>query len=211
MKKPIPVFLIAMCLFLVIGISIVLFTDKLDFQSTLNSSNTPFLDQLTPTLTHVGDGLFAFGLVILIAIFFQKRSALLLFMSYAGSSIITQILKRTIFIDAKRPMYYFDKVATYHKIDGFVYHYSNSFPSGHTTTCFAIFTVLAYLHAQTNLARILCFVFALLFSLTRVYLSQHFIIDVIAGATIGYLTTLLILKLSENKFEKLEVPLFQRK
>jgi membrane-associated phospholipid phosphatase len=108
-------------------------------------------------------------------------------------------------------MYYFDKVATYHKIDGFVYHYSNSFPSGHATTCFAIFTVLAYLHAQTNLARILCFVFALLFSLTRVYLSQHFIIDVIAGATIGYLTTLLILKLSENKFEKLEVPLFQRK
>ena len=74
MKKPIPVFLIAMCLFWVLGISIVLFTDKLDFQSTLNSFNTPFLDQLTPTLTHVGDGLFAFGLVILIAIFFQKRS-----------------------------------------------------------------------------------------------------------------------------------------
>jgi hypothetical protein len=211
MKKPISVFLIAMSLFWVIGISIVLFTDKLDFQSTLNSFNTPFLDQITPSLTHVGDGLFACGLVILMAVFFQKRSAMLLFMSYAGSSIITQILKRTLFIDSKRPMYYFDKVANYHKIDGLVYHYSNSFPSGHATTCFAIFTILAYLHAQTNLARILCFVFALLFSLTRVYLSQHFILDVIAGATIGYLTTLLILKLSENKFEKLEVPLFQRK
>ena len=211
MKKTIPVFLFAMSLFWVLGISIVLFTDKLDFQSKLNSFNTPFLDQITPTLTHVGDGLFAFGLVILIAIFFQKRSALLLFISYAGSSIITQILKRTIFIDAKRPMYYFDKVPTYHKIEGLVYHYSNSFPSGHATTCFAIFTILAYLHAQTNLARILCFVFALLFSLTRVYLSQHFLIDVITGATIGYLTTILILRLAKNKLEKLEAPLFKRK
>lgn len=211
MKKTNLVFLFAMSLFWILGITIVLFTDKLDFQSTINAFNTPFLDQLTPTLTHVGDGLFAFGLVILIAIFFQKRSALLLFMSYASSSIITQILKQTIFATSKRPMYYFDKVPTYHKIEGLVYHYSNSFPSGHATTCFAIFTLLAYLHAQTNLARILCFVFALLFSLTRVYLSQHFIIDVIAGATIGYLTSMLMVRLANNKFAQLEAPLFHRK
>jgi membrane-associated phospholipid phosphatase len=80
----------------------------------------------------------------------------------------------------------------------------NSFPSGHATTCFAIFTTFAFI-SRDNKLRALLAVLAILFALTRVYLSQHFLEDVLVGSLIGTLTAVFIgLYMFNNRFlEKL--------
>jgi membrane-associated phospholipid phosphatase len=71
-------------------------------------------------------------------------------------------------------------------------HTQNSFPSGHSTTCFAIFTSLALFFWKNQKLQFVLSICAILFSLTRVYLSQHFLEDVIAGSLIGTITAVLV-------------------
>ncbi|NJK86360.1 MAG: phosphatase PAP2 family protein [Bacteroidales bacterium] len=75
-----------------------------------------------------------------------------------------------------------------------------SFPSGHATSAFALFFCLAVLVHQNSM-KLLFFMSALLISFSRVYLSQHFLLDVYVGSFIGLIISILFCKwiyLSEN-------------
>jgi len=65
-------------------------------------------------------------------------------------------------------------------------HSSNSFPSGHTTSAFALATVLVLIFRKQKIA-IPCLIGATLVAYSRIYLAQHFLQDTIAGALIGTL------------------------
>ena len=63
-----------------------------------------------------------------------------------------------------------------------------SFPSGHTIGAFALYSVLAMIFAETR-PRLGVF-FALLgaaVALSRIFLVQHFLVDVLGGALLGLL------------------------
>lgn len=60
----------------------------------------------------------------------------------------------------------------------------NSFPSGHTFSAFAVFTYLA-LTSRSPAVRLSCVLLATLGGLSRVYLCQHFLEDVLCGAALG--------------------------
>jgi membrane-associated phospholipid phosphatase len=68
-----------------------------------------------------------------------------------------------------------------------------SFPSGHTTAAFSMMFFLSLI-IPNKYAKILFAIFAAFMGLSRVYLVQHFLIDVIAGSIVGILSTLFIYK-----------------
>jgi membrane-associated phospholipid phosphatase len=117
------------------------------------------------------------------------RRFLLVACSASFSSIIAQVLKRVFFHDALRPVEFADRMPDLRMVEGVVLHHQNSFPSGHATAAFSCCLALAILFPTQGRAFLLaCLASVIAFS--RIYLSQHFTVDVVAGAAIGMATTL---------------------
>jgi membrane-associated phospholipid phosphatase len=70
-------------------------------------------------------------------------------------------------------------------------HKQFSFPSGHSTTVFAIATLLSLFYKSPRISVFLVIISSLT-AFSRVYLSQHFIQDVLAGSFFGIVSSLLV-------------------
>lgn len=73
-------------------------------------------------------------------------------------------------------------------------HRRESFPSGHTTIVWSIAPILAEQYKETVWVAPTAYTVACLTSFARIHDSKHWASDVFAGATIGYLTSQLVLK-----------------
>ena len=120
---------------------LVFLSNKLELHKTINSFHSPFLDAFAPIATNVGDGLFLI-LISLLFLFIEIRIAILMFVSFLISSGLVQFLKQLIFENENRPMFFFQNDLSFHKIEGFTYYFYNTFPSGHATSCFVLFTFM---------------------------------------------------------------------
>ncbi len=142
-------------------------------------------------------------------LFYKVGSATFLISSNLIAGLVTQIIKRI--VCAPRPAKVFDiahNPDAFPIVEGVKLHLSNSFPSGHTTTCFAVFFAIAILIGHTRLsatgkqlAQYACFLLALVGSYSRIYLSQHFAADVFAGAIVALCVVMAIYPLF-RKWEK---------
>jgi membrane-associated phospholipid phosphatase len=189
-------------LFWILGFVLIMTTNQLELHKQLNGFNSSFLDTIVPYATLIGDGGFAI-LLVLILFFVNKKYSLILLFSFLISSGITQLLKQVVFPNVLRPFHYFQNEEGFHLVKDVVMHTQNSFPSGHATTCFAIFTTLVLFWKENLRLQAIFAISAILFALTRVYLSQHFLEDVLAGSFIGTFTALLIgIYLPETRFIK---------
>ena len=186
------------------GALFILFQDKLDFQKKINQMGNPVLDLVMRNLTYAGDGLFSV-LVFLVLLFIRIKTALIALISFVLTAGVVQLLKHTVFDTMKRPYYFLQSDVNFRIIEDFTYHSSNSFPSGHSASIFAICTVIAYQYKSKLSIQLLLVVIAVLVALTRVYLCQHFLQDIIAGSLIGTLIsyyTSLFLESRLNRFDK---------
>lgn len=73
-------------------------------------------------------------------------------------------------------------------------HGSTSFPSGHTTAAFAAATVFAEEYRDLHWVPFLSYGVATLIGLSRVTENKHWISDVFAGAALGYVTGLQVVR-----------------
>ena len=71
-----------------------------------------------------------------------------------------------------------------HYVDGLYINILNSFPSGHATQAFALFTFAALI-TPFKKYQLLILLVAILVAVSRIYLLQHFFQDVLAGSFIG--------------------------
>lgn len=168
----------------------------------LNSFHQPWLDNFFIYYTTLGDGFFA---VLLSLLFFfvakKKKLALVLFLAYASTGIISQVIKPL--VDAPRPLTYFAPQWLPFYIKGVIHTGYSSFPSGHTITAFALATVFAW-HYNNKGLQLLFLLLAIGVGFSRMYLSQHFLLDVLAGSFIGVAGASLCIYLCRNiKEEKL--------
>jgi membrane-associated phospholipid phosphatase len=194
--KSIPAVVYVQVMMVLVGYAWVILSGKEVISYTINGLHTPLLNFIGKYFTHLGDGLFAVGLGLL-WLFKNKREGFLILLSYGSSAIITQLLKRLVFADALRPIMALDE-ARIHLVDGVTVHRFNSFPSGHSTTAMAVAMMLYFYLPQRYHPYI--FIVANITLLTRVYLLQHYLTDVIAGASIGLVCALIIhLTLSHDR------------
>lgn len=151
----------------------------------INATTGPAWDALFTYGTFLADGWVptVIGLALL---FVRWRWFLFLAIATLGSSLVVQLLKRTVFASVDRPLVFLEQMPGLRTIPGVEMHLHNSFPSGHTTCAFSMCMVLAVLIGRPWAGVVMAIVAALL-GLTRVYLSQHFLQDVIMGAALGTL------------------------
>jgi len=165
----------------------------------LDELHTPLADKLFLGLTSLGE-LFGGALVLLCIIVFAKRRYIAIFLAAASLSMVTsQGLKHLVFQNEGRPSSVYEDLAP---VKNLKRHQNNSFPSGHTTGAFTFFTVLA-LGLKKKWIQVLAPTLAALVGISRVYLGQHFLSDIVAGAVIGLfvasITVLLFNKLLPPK------------
>ena len=118
------------------------------------------------------------------------------------STLIAQVLKHT--VRAPRPLTWFAENMpdiTLPLTEGVRMNYHLSFPSGHTTTFFCMYFALCaiytfYAHTPTRVksaaVQVVLFALAAVSSYSRLYLSQHFALDVLAGMLIGVVSVAVV-------------------
>lgn len=154
--------------------------DKGDMVLWLNGSHTPFLDKFFLYTTFVGDGLF-FAAVIIILLFWRIRYSIVGLVVFASSGLMTQLLKRI--FDMPRPRGVMAESAI-HFVEGATLYHHHAFPSGHTTTAFALFLFLSAIIPAKYVGPLFA-VLAVVVAFSRVYLAQHFYMDIYFGSMVG--------------------------
>ena len=149
--------------------------------------------------TNVGDGLFWLLWALLIIIKRGKKYLPILLSAVIFSTLLTQISKQVIYPDEPRPLQAIADQSLVHYVTGVTVHSINSFPSGHTVTVFSFLLLLA-LFTQTHALLLLGFVAALLVAYSRIYLGQHFPLDVGAGMLVAVFTMILSVMV-QQRFE----------
>jgi membrane-associated phospholipid phosphatase len=186
-------YLFILYFFILIGtIVCVVVEGKINSFILVNRFHTPFFDVFFKIITNLGDGIFIIVIGLGLIIFVSLRYGLFILSSFLSSSIIVQLLKRLVFTGHDRPAQFFKKLGIeIYQIPGLDYYYNFSFPSGHSTTAFALFLGLA-LFFKNNSMKFIFLLIACITAFSRVYLSQHFLEDIIAGSVLGTLAALVM-------------------
>ena len=161
----------------------------------LNAFHSLPADLFFKYCTHFGDGAF-FAVFIVIFAFVRLRWSLYIASAALMTLVSVYVLKKQLFKGMPRPSAYID-LDLLHLVEGVKMHSTNSFPSGHTITAFAIFIILALLSKKGYIRSFFVLV-AVLAGYSRVYLSQHFIVDIYFGALIGIVIAVFSCTLIDN-------------
>lgn len=182
------IFILPFTIIWIIMFVLLMYYGKINCHLLLNSFHTTIGDYFFKYITEVG-GSIPF-IILGLLLFYNYRNFIFLGLSQGLSSLITFVIKRVMQIP--RPSVIFNELGIeLPVVDGVDLHHSLSFPSGHTTTAFATFFVLAVI-IKNKYIKLLCLIIAILGGYSRIYLSQHFITDVLAGALIGLLSAIII-------------------
>jgi len=166
--------------------------------------------------TQLGEELIWYS-TILIFLVLKPRHGLFLLTTALIVLTLTYVLKS--YFSHPRPYLYFQMAKGLDKIN-FVEGIrllkgSTSFPSGHTLSAFAAYTGLALILKDKKIGNIICLFIAVVVGISRVYLVQHFIKDIVLGAFLGIAISLLIFhlfgQLSADRFPWLDKRPFARK
>lgn len=161
---------------------------KAEIHIFTNQFHNPIADVFFNYITYMGDGIFI-PIYFLLLIMTKYRYALLLVLVFLVSGLVVQILKRVFFEDMLRPAEYLRDVYSLYLVPGVKQHCCKSFPSGHTATAFSVMVCFAFAF-RSNIAKFLSLILACLIAFSRVYLSQHFLIDIVVGSVIGVLVSI---------------------
>jgi len=169
--------------------------DKATIHLFINKFHSSWADTFFRIVTNLGDGIFVVIISILLIIW-KLRFTIYSLSVYILSGFFVQLFKRFLWPNAIRPVSFFDENVL-HLVDNIHLHYQHSFPSGHTASAFGLFVLLILLIKNKTLQWVF-FILAFITGYSRIYLSQHFLIDVIGGSIIGVTCTLVLYKLFVN-------------
>ncbi len=149
--------------------------------------------------TNLGDGV-VWVIVGVLFFIYRKNKFPLLIAAILVSTLLTQITKIYIIPAEPRPTAAIADMGLIHTVPGVELLRAYSFPSGHTATAFTIF-LLGCLLIRKKWVIPVGFVYALLVGYSRIYLAQHFPLDV-GGGMIAAVITVLFSIVIQKRFEK---------
>jgi len=171
---------------------LVLIRSKALIHMAMNSFHTPFFDVLMRYWTLLGDGVLLV-ILILILLMVSYRHFFTALTAFVFGGLSVQFFKRVFFSDFPRPMKYFEMDGAdfeLYLVPGVELSSWFSFPSGHTATAFALFFAMALL-TRSKIGQAGLLLLAIGVGYSRIYLSQHFLMDVVAGSVLGSLNNLI--------------------
>jgi membrane-associated phospholipid phosphatase len=194
-KCLLPFLVPTLVLALILGV-ILMIVPKAELHLSLSQPHTPCLDTIVPIITNLVDWLPY--LIVLILLFYHAGWATFLASNLLLSTIIVQPIKHI--VNAPRPITWFTENypdVSLTLVEGVKMNEWNSFPSGHTTTFFVLFFTLSIILCTENIKgknilAFICFLCASLGAYTRIYLSQHFALDIFAGIWVAIVSTLIL-------------------
>jgi membrane-associated phospholipid phosphatase len=146
------------------------------------------LDYLFRYGTDLGKGSI-YAILIIATLFMKYRYTIATCIAAIIETILVQVPKKILFPDMVRPIKYFADFPNLHIVDHVKIHSHYSFPSGHTAVAFCVFTLMTLFLDKKHLE--IPFLFLALFvGYSRIYLVQHFFLDVYFGAIIGVFSAL---------------------
>ena len=193
---------IGLSLMLVIALGLALiYIPKGELHLLLCDRHTPARDIFYRYYTQVAEW-FPYVVCALMLLFCRLGEGLCATACMAFSALTTQLCKHL--INAPRPVTWFAANmpdVQLPLVEGVKMNQWFSFPSGHTTSFFALAFVVSILatkklssknyHLSTILLQAVLFTLAALGGYSRIYLSQHFAADVLAGIVVGLLISVL--------------------
>lgn len=192
-------FSIAFLCFVFLGGIAVYFLQQGDLLLYFSENRTPFLDTFFRYGTQLGEEWTYIGFLFFF-LFIHFRYALLIPLTGIIVTIIS-FLSKSFFLHP-RPSTYYKTLGTLGDINVVEGVYLvkgwSSFPSGHTMSAFAIFTLVALLLKQNKGMALLLFALAVIVGLSRIYLVQHFLKDVYLGGIMGVFIAFFIFKIQES-------------
>ena len=173
-----------------------LIVPKAELHLALCQPHTTFLDTIIPFFTNLVDWLPY--LIVVLLLFYRAGWSTYLASNLLLTTLIVQPIKHI--VHAPRPITWFaDNMpdVTLPLVEGVRMNHWLSFPSGHTATFFALFFCVSIILCAENvkgkyILSFLCFLCASFGAYTRIYLSQHFALDIFAGILIAVCSTLIL-------------------
>ncbi|MBA2249805.1 MAG: phosphatase PAP2 family protein [Chitinophagaceae bacterium] len=206
------IFFIVFAILLLPAIFITLFYSRADGFFLANPFHTHLLDVFFTYYTWLGNGIFCLAVAVIFLFFKNFKAALLIAGSFILSGIAAQVLKHI--FPLPRPKIYLVKAHYHYFIEHVTLSGFTDFPSGHTASAFALATSVAIVFKNKSNA-VWLILYATIVGYSRIYLGQHFLTDVMAGAIIGVLSAIvcwyIITKRMHNKQKGsvLREPLFK--
>ena len=189
---------------MILALFILVLMGSYELSVKVNNQSSLIFDYFFKYITFIGDGALLY-ILSFVLIIFSRKWALLSIISLIVTTIFVQFLKRLLFDNFYRPSRYFKDLiddGSWHLVDGVELYDRFSFPSGHTALSFCFIIIICYF-LKSNFWSLLLILLAFLVGFSRIYLTQHFLIDVWFGSLIGSLISLIVITYFEKFISKL--------
>ncbi len=186
-------FFIPFGLFLIIGAFFLITIETGDFLFYFSENRTASANLFFRYFTKVAEEPL-YIILILSLLFVRIRLSLLILILGLSVSLLSFSSKK--YFGHLRPKNYLErteKLDELNPVPGINMHIGrNSFPSGHTMSAFAVFTLLTLMVPRKKYLGFIFCLLAILSGIARVYLCQHFLKDIYLGAILGTALALFI-------------------
>lgn len=213
-----PWFFIPVLLFFNIGLLLQLYIPAGQEILHLNPWRSEDLNLFFRNATKLGEPL-VFLVIGLLSMLWRFRFAVLFALAGLIITPSSYFLKKLVSKD--RPITFFEKNglrdAVQYDPEIYLNRGRTSFPSGHSMAAFGMYGLLAmFFDRKSFIPSLICALLAILVAISRVYLVQHFLPDILAGAFLGLSITALVVWLDQRYFKSIAalnrglVPAFRR-
>ncbi len=165
-----------------------------------NTNLGAFADTFFSYFTFLAEGWIWIPYLLLIVLLFKKDTAFII-INFFSSTILTQVPKNLIWPNVNRPIASDLPVSKIHTVAGVEVHTYNSFPSGHTATAFTLFLITVYLFPNKKVL-LVGGVYALICGYSRIYLGQHFPLDIAGGIIAALFSVAFSILIRKKLFKK---------
>ena len=165
-----------------------------------NSNLGVFADTFFSYFTYLAEG-WIWIPYLLILVFLLKKDPAFILINFVNSTILTQVPKNVFWPNVNRPIASGIPISQIHTVPGIEVHTYNSFPSGHTATAFSLFLITVYLFPNKKVL-LTGVLYALICGYSRIYLGQHFPLDIAGGIIAALLSVALSIQIRKKLFKK---------